>query len=286
VRGALALGLLFLAAFALTRGNPNAGILLIGAVVCAGLALLAWLGRRRPRSPGRMLDRAGRSERDLLVGGLMLIALLTPWSVGIQTVHWPQVFGWQSPVALLSMAALLLANLRRSSPDGLIATVVAALGLVGWGAWVSLQLLTPTFRTGGFPFLPIDLLGVGWYFGILALAVTVDGLAVEASRHPEPASGAQTWPFALVPGMALVRLQYPVRGRLFLIAALLAGFLLQANAVGPEEFQIYGTLGGSLPPPRPRGAVLIPLAIGVLVVAISLWQTWQKLRLERTVTGP
>ena len=289
VRGVLALGVLFLAAFALTHRNPNAGLLLILAVVCGGLALLFFLVRGLPRLAGTRPDRTGRSERDLLVGGLLLIALLTPWSSGIPMVHWQQVFGWQSPLALLTTAALVVANLRRSRRDGTIAILIAAFGLAAWGGWVAVQLLTPPFRDSHFPFLPIDLLGDGWYVGLLALAVTVDGMAAEASHHAGPARARDTWPFAILPGMALVRLHYPLRGRLFLVAALFAGFLVQANAVGPEEFQYYASLG-SLPPPRPRGAVLIPLALGLLVWLLSLWDTRQKLRLERiaddSLVGP
>jgi len=289
VRGVLALGVLFLAAFALTRGNPNAGILLFLAVVCGGLALLSFLARGLPRLGGTRPDPTGRSEVDLLVGGLLLIALLTPWSPGIPMVHWQQVFGWQSPLALLTTAALVVANLRRSRRGGTIAIVIAALGLVLWSVWVAVQLLTPPFRDSHFPFLPIDLLGEGWYVGLLALAVTVDGVATTASHHAGRARAGDTWPFAILPGMALVRLHYPLRGRLFLIAALFAGFLVQASAVGPEEFQYYGSLG-SLPPPRPRGAVLIPLALGLLVWLLSLWDTRQKLRLERiaddSLVGP
>jgi hypothetical protein len=285
VRGALALGVLFFAAFAFTRPNPNASIFLFAALVCGGLALLALLARGVPQLGGGIRDRTGRSERDLLVGGLLLIALLTPWSVGIPILHWHQVFGWQSPVALLSMAALVVANLRRSGRDGRMATLVAALGLVAWGVGVAVQLLTPPFRASGFPFLPIDLLGEGWYVGLLALAVTVDGLAAEASHQAEPARAAHTWPFAILPGMALVRLHYPIRGRLFLIAAAFAGLLVQANAIGPEEFQYYGSLG-SLPPARPRGGVLIPVVLGLVIWLLSLWDTRHKLRLERTVTEP
>lgn len=88
------------------------------------------------------------------------------------------------------------------------------------------------------------------------------------------------WPFSAVPGAGLVRLHYPGRGRLWLAAAAFCVFLLQANAVGADEFQYYASLR-SLPAPRPRGAVLIPVALGLLVWLASLWDTQQKLRLER-----
>ena len=41
VRGLLALAAVFVGAFALTRGNANAGIFLVLAVVCVGFALVS-----------------------------------------------------------------------------------------------------------------------------------------------------------------------------------------------------------------------------------------------------
>lgn len=281
LRGMLALGALFLAAFVLTRGNPNAGIFLFLAVVCAGVALVSLFARGLPWLGGTILNRTGRSERDLLVGSLLLIALLTPWSVAIPTLRWPQTFGWQSPLPLLTIAALVLARLRPLRRGSTLAVLIAGGGLAAWFAWVGAQLLTPAFRTTSFPFLPIDLVGEGWYVGLLAFAVSVDELAEEASADERPARPSEAWPFSLVPGMALVRLHYRGRGRLWLFAAAFSAFLVQAGAVGSAEFQYYGSLG-SLPEPRPRGAVLIPVALGILVWLASLWDTQRKLRLERT----
>lgn len=282
VRGVLALGTLFLAAFALTRGNPNAGIFLFLAVACVGFALVFLFARGLPWFGGTIVDRTGRSERDLIVGGLILVALLTPWSVGVPTQHWRQTFGWQSPLPLLILAALVLAPLRRPRRDSTLAILAAGVGLAAWFGWVAAQLLTPAFRSSGFPFLPIDLIGEGWYVGLLAFAISVDGLAAERSEDDRPARPSEAWPYSLVPGMALVRLHYPGRGRLWLVAVAFFTFLVQANAIGPEEFQYYGSLA-SLPPPRPRGAVLIPLVLGLFVWLASLRDTQQKLRLEHTV---
>ncbi len=281
VRGVLVLGALFLAAFILTRGNPNAGLFLFLAVVCMGVAVVSLFARSLPRVGGAILDRTGGSERDLLLGGLLLIALLTPWSVSVPTQRWPQTFGWQSPLPLLTIAVLVLARLRRSRRDSTLAIAMAGLGLAAWFGWVAAQVLTSTFRATGFPFLPLDLLGEGWYVGLLAFAVSVDGMATAASEDERPARPRDVWPFAVVPGMGLNRLHYPGRGRLWLVAAVFFTFLVQANAIGSEEFRYYGSLGG-LPQPHPRGAVLIPLTLGILVLLASLWDTRQKLRLERT----
>jgi hypothetical protein len=280
VRGVLALGALFLGAFALTQRNPNAGIFLFLAVVCLGLTVVALFARGLQRFGGTMLGRGGRSDRDLLVGGLLLIALLTPWSVAIPTLHWPPTFGWQSPLALGVLAALVLARVRRRRRSGAAAATIAGFGLLTWLAWASAQLLTPTFHTSGFPFLPIDLLGEGWYVGLLAFAISLDGIAADASDAERRARPSEVWPLSIVPGAGLVRLGYPGRGRLWLAAAAFCVFLEQDNAVGPDQFQYFGALR-SLPEPRPRGAVLIPLAMGLLVWLASLWETHRKLRLER-----
>jgi hypothetical protein len=210
----LALGALFVAAFVLTLGNPNAGLFLFLAVVCVGLAVVSVFARSLPRYGGTILDRAGGSQQDLFLGGLLLIALLTPWSVAIPTLRWPITFGWQSPLPLLTIAAIVLARLRRRRSGGRLAIVMAGIGLAAWFGWVGAQLLTSTFRASGFPFLPIDLLGEGWYVGLLAFAVSIDGMAADASEDDRPARPRDVWPFAIAPGMGLTRLHYPGRGRL------------------------------------------------------------------------
>ena len=285
LRGVLALGALFLTAFALTRSNPNAGVLLFLAVVSLGLAVVSLFARGLQRFPGTVLGRAGSLERDLLVGGLLLIALLTPWSVAIPMLRWPQTFGWQSPLAMAVIGALILIRVRPLRRYAVPAIIVAGLGLLAWSAWVSAQLLTPAFRASGFPFLPIDLLGEGWYIGVLAFAISVDGMAAEASDDERPARPSEVWPFSIVPGAGLVRLHYPGRGRLWLTAAAFCVFLVQANAVGADQFQYYGSLR-SLPESHPRGAVFIPVSLGLLVWLVSLWDTQQKLRLEQTADEP
>jgi hypothetical protein len=277
----LVLGALFLAAFVLARGNPNAGIFLFLAVICLGTAIVFGFAAGLGRVGGTTLNRPGGFERDLLVGGLLLVGLLTPWSVAIPTLHWPQTFGWQSPLALAVSGVLILTRVRPWRRYAVPAVIVAGLGLAAWLGWVGAQLLTPGFRASGFALLPIDLLGEGWYVTVLAFAIGVDGIAANASDDERPARPGEVWPFSLVPGEGLVRMHYLGRGRLWLAAAAFCVFLLQATAIGPAEFQYYGSLG-SLPAPRPRGAALVSLALGLLVWLASLWQTQQKLRLEQT----
>jgi hypothetical protein len=281
VRALLALAAIFVGAFALMRGNANAGIFLVFAVVCVGFAVVSLFARGLQRFGGSVLTRSGRTERDLLIGGLLLTALLTPWSTAIPPVHWPQRFGWQSPFALVVVAGLIVVRIHRLRRYRLPAILTAGAGLLAWIAWVSAQLLTPAFANTGFPFLPIDLLGEGWSIALLAFVVTVDGLAIEAASEAEAARPKDVWPFAAVPGMGLVRMYYTARGRLWLAAAAFAVFMVQATGIDWAEFQYYGSLG-SLPEPRPRGAVLIPLTLGVLIWLASLWDTRRKLQLERS----
>jgi len=281
VRGLLALGVLFAIAFALTRANSNAGLFLFLAVVCIGVAVVSLFARSLQRVGGRIRHRTGGSERDLILGGLLLITLLTPWTVGVPTLRFPQVFGWQSPPALVVVAALVAARLPWGRRTAVPAVLVAGLGMVVWFAWAGAQLLMPEFRHTGFPFLPIDLIGEGWYIALVAFVVSVDGLAVEESAADRPARPREVWPFAIVPGMGLVRMHYLGRGRLWLVGVGFCLLLLQANAVGAEEFQYYGALR-SLPEPRPRGAAIIPIVLGLIIWLASLWDTRQRLRIERT----
>jgi hypothetical protein len=280
IRGLLAVAVLFTLAFAVTRSNANAGIFLFLAVICYGLALVALFATGVQRFGAEILRENRRSERDLLGGGLLLIALLTPWTVAVPTLHWSEAFGWQTPPALLTIASMLLVYVRPWRRFSVAAVVLAALALVGWVGWLAFRAQTAPFAGTGFPFVPIDLLGDGWYFAALAFAVTVDGMAARASEGDEPALGREVWPFALVPGMGLRRLHYPLRARLWLVGMAAAVFLLQTTAVSGSEFQYYASLG-SLPPTRPRTAVLIPMAIVLTVWLGSLIDTARGLRLEQ-----
>jgi hypothetical protein len=280
IRGLIGLGALLLLGFALTRGNANSGIFIFLAVVCFGIALVGIFAAGVERYGARVLRRNRGAERDLLGGGLLLIALLTPWTVSIPPLHWSQAFGWQTPLAIVAVGAIGMVYVRQWRRFDVVAIVVAATALVAWVSWLAVRTVLPPFAHHGFPFLPIDLLGEGWYLAALALAVTVDGMAARASTDDGPATGADVWPFALIPGMGLLRLHYPGRGRLWLLAVGFAIFLLQTYAVGTAEFQYFASIG-SLPPPRPRLATMIPLGLLLLLWIGSLLDTRRALRLEQ-----
>src|SRR5438132_14289168 len=65
VRGLLALGAVFVGAFALMRGKANAGIFLVLAVVCVGFALVSPLDRGQQDFGDSVLNRYGRPEQEL-----------------------------------------------------------------------------------------------------------------------------------------------------------------------------------------------------------------------------
>lgn len=280
VRTIVLLCAIFIVGFALTRGNPNAGIFLFLAVVCVGVAAVLLFAGGLQRPGGNVLTRSGPSELDLVVLGLLLVALLTPWTIGIKALNWPQTFGFASPIPIVAIVGIALTRIRRLGRGRAVAIVVAGIALLAWVGWLTLQLQSSTFHNAGFPFLPIDLIGEGWFIGLLAFAIAVDGLVVEASAADRPVRARDVWPVAIVPGEGLVRMTYRARGRLWLIAVGFFVFIVQAGAVGPDEFAYYNSLGG-LPPPRSRAAAAIALALALLTWMGSLWDTWRKLQLEK-----
>src|ERR1700694_4159643 len=153
----LALAAIFAGAFALMRGNANAGIFLVFAVVCVGFAVVSLFARGLQRFGGSVLTRSGRTERDLLIGGLLLTALLTPWSTAILPVHWLWRFGWQSPFALVVVAGLIVVRIHRLRRYGLAAILTAGAGLLAWISWGSGQLVTPALANTRLPFFSICL---------------------------------------------------------------------------------------------------------------------------------
>jgi hypothetical protein len=280
VIAAFLLGAVFLGAFWLTRKNANAGIFLFLAVVTLSLALVALIAVTLRGPGGRLIGRAGPSERGLLTIGLLLVSVLTPWAVEVKPVHAPLIFGWSSPAADLFVLAMLLTLVTRRPGFRPVGLGLGAAALLGWALWLSAELTSPPFRSSGFPFIPTDLIGEGWYIALLALAIAVDGLAAHYADDDVPIRPATVWPFSLMPGVGLVRLNYRARGRLWLFFAAFLTFLTHAGAVAPEEFQYYGSLG-SLPPAGPRTANAVPVLLLILLWIASGVDTWRKLREER-----
>ncbi len=271
---------LFGGGFLLTRSNPNAGLFLVVAATFAGLSAVAVVVGGIQRWGGAAVSRSGRSERDLVVVGALVVAVATPWSVEIAMANAPQVFGWQNPVALLVALATLASLPARLQRYRGPALVLAGAGLVAWIVWLSEQLLTPAFSSLNFSFLPSDLVGEGWYIAVLAWVIALDGVAAQSADDEAPLRARDLFGLALVPGMALIRLGYKARGRLWLVVAAFVLFLIYAGAVNPFEFQDFASRHG-LPPSRPRAPGLAVYGLLAVVWFLSLADTWRKNRLDR-----
>jgi hypothetical protein len=269
--------------FLLTKNNPNAGLFLVAAAVFAGLftVVLAVSGLRR--LSGAAVSRSGRSERDLVVIGILVVALATPWSVEIAMARAPQTFGWQNPLAWLVAAATLASFAARFQRSRGYVLAVAGAGLGAWVAWLGSRLLTPGFSGLSFSFLPSDLIGEGWYIAVLAWVIALDGTVARSADEEAPLRITHLIGLALVPGAALIRLGHKVRGRLWLAVAAFVVFLIYAGAVNPFEFQDFASRGG-LPPSRPRGAGVAVYLLLVVVWLLSVADTWRTRRLDQPLT--
>jgi hypothetical protein len=278
----LVIGMLLVAApfgvgYLLTRGKPTSEVLLIIAVFCAGLALtfaaasgLQWVG-------GVALRLSGRSRPDIAIAGLAALSLLTPWTIEIAVGNVPQIFGWTNPLALVTAFALLLSVTSGARRSHGLALAIAGLALMAWLGWASWLLTTRPFTSLRFSFVPVDILSTGWYAGLIAFAIAVDGFAVRRARDPQPASWKEVWALALAPGMGLVRLGLTARGRGWLIACALIVAFIGITAVNDGEFAYWGHY--NLPPPdRGRWDTTAGAAVLALVLAASWLDTWRTLR--------
>src|SRR5207247_11013676 len=89
VIGMLLVAAPFAIAYLLTRGNPNAEILLIVAIFCLGLAAIFGLASGLQQVGGGALRLSGRPPRDILIVWLAALSLLPPWPVPVAGAHPP-----------------------------------------------------------------------------------------------------------------------------------------------------------------------------------------------------
>src|SRR5256884_2392432 len=254
----LVIGMLLVAApfaisYLLTRGNPYSEILLIVAIFCAGLALMFAMASGLQQVAGVALRLSGRSPRDIMIVGLAALSVLTPWTVAVDVANLHQVFGWTNPLAWLTALGLLTSVTQSARPYHGWALVAAGLALLGWIGWAGFLLTTPSFSKWPFSFTPVDLVSTGWYAGLIGWVIAVDAFAARRAREPTLAQPKDVWPLALVPGMGLVRLGYAGRGRLWLVAPLLAGGLLRLPPLHHRRVPNLGPLRTPPPDPRPPG---------------------------------
>ncbi|TMD09225.1 MAG: hypothetical protein E6J01_02475 [Chloroflexi bacterium] len=276
----LVLGGLFAIGFLLSRDQRSGSLFLVVALICLGVGVVFAAVAGLEQVGTALLRRSGRSGREAAVAGLLAICLLVPWSVAIRAARAAEVQGWKNPVAWVAVIAIGVPLLTRSRRWMVRGLAVGGAALAGWLIWVSLQLTGSTFGALSFPFLPIDLLGVGWYAALAAWVVVVDALATEMADDPAPRA-EDVWPFAVVPGLGIARLGLVARGRLYLIGAALLLILIQGDAYAPQQFAFFGGEGG-LPEPRSRLPAAAATAALLIVYAGSLWDTQRMLqRLRR-----
>jgi len=272
----LVLAGLFAIGFLLSRDQRNGSLFLVVALICLGVGVVFAAVAGLEQVGTALLRRSGRSGREAAVAGLLAICLLVPWSVVIRAARAAEVPGWKNPVAWVAVLAIGVPLLTRSRPWMVRGLAVGGAALAGWLVWVSLQLTGSTFTALSFPFLPIDLLGAGWYAALAAWVVVVDALATEMADDPAP--GAEdVWPFAVVPGLAIARLGLVARGRAWLIGAVLLLILIQGDAYAPQQFAFFGAEGG-LPDPRSRLPAAAAAVALVILYAGSLWDTQRLLQ--------
>jgi hypothetical protein len=162
--------------------------------------------------------------------------------------------------------------------------LVGGIALAAWFAWVVFALAQPDFTRLAFPFLPIDLLGVGWYAALAAWAVSLDALATADATDERVPRPADVWPFAIVPGLGIARMGMVARGRAWLIGSALLIILIQGDAYDPQQFAFFGA-SGSLPEPRSRLPAAMAAAAFLVVYAASLFDTYRVLRRLRRQAG-
>ena len=267
----LVLAGLFSIGFLLSRDQRNGSLFLVVALICLGVGVVFAVVAGLEQVGTALLRRSGRSGREAAVAGLLAICLLVPWSVAIRAARAAEVPGWKNPVAWVAVLAIGVPFLTRNRRWMVRGLAVGGAALAGWLAWVSLQLTGSTFTALSFPFLPIDLLGIGWYAALAAWVVVVDALATEMADDPAPRA-EDVWPFAVVPGLGMARLGLVARGRAWLIGAALLLILIQGDAYAPQQFAFFGAEGG-LPEPRSRLPAAAATAVLLILYAGSLWDT-------------
>jgi hypothetical protein len=260
VAAAWVLALLCAAAYQAVKADPNAGLLLIAAALLAGVGLLRVLVAVLQRLDGARSGVWGYfNETAVLV--LLLTALLAPWRVPIAVAHADAVFGWQLPLAWLAALGLIPALTRRLAPWEGVGLAVSGASLGAWLGWLAWLLFTPDFARLHFPFVPLDLTGVGWYLGLAAWVVAVESAASRTAWQRSGEGGkARLLGWALVPGAALLRIGRTALGRAYLLAAALLVFFLRLSAYTPNDFAYYAT-SNRLPPSHARTDTLVLTAL-------------------------
>jgi len=125
---------------------------------------------------------AGRFRRprtlfDAIAISLAAVSLVAEWTVGVPPARMPETFGYETVVCWAAIAGLAAALVLESRLAGVALVAVEAV-LVAWFGWAIWVVTTPRFTSLGFPFLPTDVIGSGYYLAWAAVLA---------------AAGAVTW---------------------------------------------------------------------------------------------
>ena len=216
--------------------------------------------------------RAFASPLGVLAVITLLLALVSPWLVGISQVHTDVNFGFQNPICWLVILTLVASVLATNTTIRLASLLAAEAILVAWFAWVMWLATTPTYSSVDFSFVGIDLMGPGWFEAALGL-FAVAALLARRLHADETRPGAEVWLLAAVPGMGLMRVGRTARGVVW--AVLVATALFTASVASPIA-PIFEPISGhfDLPAnPPTRSPEWILLGATLVLAAASLVDT-------------
>jgi len=217
---------------------------------------------------------AGRFRRprtlfDAVAISLAAISLAAEWTIGIPPARMPETFGYETLAcwaAIAGLAAALVLEPRLAA----FALVAVEAVLVAWFGWATWVVTTPRFTSLGFPFLPTDVIGSGYYLAWAAVLAAGGAVTWELWRRRVPV-GADLWLLTAVPGFGLVRLGRWASG--LALTALVAGAFYLASSDSPDstQFADYGRFG-TVPPAYPRAAgwVLLAVTAALILVGVAL----------------
>jgi hypothetical protein len=210
-----------------------------------------------------------------------ILALVSPWTIGIPQVHSVGRFGFELPICWVAVLCLFAALLIANPSLRLGIALAAEALLLGWFGWMMWLATTPQYSGVDFPFIGIDLVGPGWFEAALGV-IGVGAIAARQFHDLEVRPGREVWLLAAIPGMGLMRLGHTGRGVTWAALVALAAFVASIDSPIAPLFQpIVGQF--DLPPAPPTRVLDWILLAGVPALAIgSFVDTFLVLRRRAT----